>query len=312
MPGPRCPLEAPSGSRRALDGGCAPHFLNRTALLVDRWPIEKYGEVALELVQRDFAVLVHDWAGQGLSHRFQSDRLRGDIEGGCDAFLSDYADVIGAFARRLPRPWIAMGHSMGGALTALALSELAVRFDGAALCAPMLQFQIGRLPIGVAEVIVDGALRLRLGKRLPRRQADPVEVPFEANLLTHDRARYEKMLALYRAHPELCIGEPTWRWLRFGLELRARLESAGAAERIAMPCPLVAAGDDRIVHNAPIRRFCERLPHGTFHELPGAFHEILMERDEHRARFFEWFDELTRDVLARRAPSVADCLNGAP
>ena len=124
-------------------------------------PIEKYGEVALELVQRDFAVLVHDWAGQGLSHRFQSDRLRGDIEGGCDAFLSDYADVIGAFARRLPRPWIAMGHSMGGALTALALSELAVRFDGAALCAPMVQFQIGRLPSGVAEVIVDGALRLR-------------------------------------------------------------------------------------------------------------------------------------------------------
>lgn len=263
-------------------------------------PIEKYGEVALDLVERGFSVLIHDWAGQGLSHRFQSDRLKGDVEGGPDAFLSDYADVVGAFARRLPRPWIAMGHSMGGALTALALSELDIRFDGALLCAPMMEFSAGKMPVAVADIIVDAVVRVGLGKKLPRAQADPVEVPFEANLLTHDRARYERMLALYRAQPELRIGEPTWRWLRFGLDLRRRLRSSAVAERIAIPMRVVAAGDDRIVHNAAIQSFSERVPNSKFYELPGAFHEILMELDEHRARLFSHFDALAAEVIATR------------
>ena len=267
-------------------------------------PIEKYGEVAGELVGRGFAVLVHDWAGQGLSHRFQSDALRGDIEGGPDAFIADYSDVVGAFALRLPRPWIAMGHSMGGALTALALTESDLKFDAAVLCAPMMEFSAGSLPIPIAEAVVACAMRLGLGKRLPRAQANPVAVAFEANVLTHDRARYEKMLALYRANPELCLGEPTWRWLSFGFSLRARLANAGAAERIDIPTLVLAAGADRVVHVAPIRRFAERLPQGKYIELPGAFHEILMERDEYRDRFFECFDELARDVLERRARSA--------
>jgi lysophospholipase len=263
-------------------------------------PIEKYGEVASDLLARGFAVLIHDWAGQGLSHRFQEDRLRGDVEGGPQAFLSDYGDVVAAFARSLPRPWIAMGHSMGGALTALALSELDVRFDGAALCAPMMEFSAGKLPIPVAEVIVGAVVRGGFEKRLPRAQTALSEAPFEANVLTHDRARYERMLSLYRAHPELCIGEPTWRWLRFGLDLRRSLASPGVAERIAIPTLVVAAGDDRVVHNAPIRKFGARLPRGIFYELAGAFHEIMMELDEHRARFFGYFDELAAAVDAAR------------
>lgn len=263
-------------------------------------PIEKYGEVATELIQRGFSVLVHDWAGQGLSHRFQSDRLRGDIEGGADAFVADYRDVVDAFALRLPRPWFALGHSMGGALTALALSESDVKFDGAALCAPMLEFAVGPLPIAVAEVVVRAAMRLGLGRRLPRPQTDPVDVPFERNVLTHDRARYEQTLRLYRAQPELRLGEPTWRWLSFGLEIRARLARPGTAERIRIPTLVVSAGADRVVHVAPIQRFAQRLPAGTYVELPGAFHEILMERDELRERFFERFDELAERVLSRR------------
>ncbi|HET9930216.1 MAG TPA: alpha/beta hydrolase [Polyangiaceae bacterium] len=264
-------------------------------------PIEKYGEVVSDLVGRGFVVLVHDWAGQGLSHRFQSDRMRGDIEGGADAFVADYGDVVGAFALRLPRPWIAMGHSMGGALTALALTESDLKFDAAALCAPMMEFSAGGLPIALAEVVVGCALRLGLGKRLPRPQADPVEVPFETNVLTHDRPRYERTLALYRACPDLRLGEPTWRWLSFGLDLRARLALPGAAERISVPVLVVGAGADRVVHVAPIRRFSDRLPRGKYLELAGAFHEILMERDEHRNRFFDAFDDFAAEIVAQRA-----------
>jgi lysophospholipase len=263
-------------------------------------PIEKYGEVAADLVSRGFAVLTHDWAGQGLSGRFLGDTLRGDIDGGWRAFLSDYADIVSAYESELPRPWIAMAHSMGGALTALALTEVDVAFDAAVLCAPMMQFSTGQIPMCVARSVVALHVLLRRETSLARAQLDPLALPFEDNPLTHDRARYQRTRMLYRAHPELRIGEPTWRWLKFGIEIGDRLASPGAAERIWCPLTIVAAGNDRVVRNGPIRRFIARVPRGRYVEVPGAFHEILMEEDVHRARFFEEFDRLADELTAQR------------
>jgi len=62
----------------------------------------------------------------------------------------------------------------------------------------------------------------------------------------------------------------------------------------------VAAGDDRIVSTEASRRFVGRVPRGSFVEVRGAFHEILMERDEQRAEFFRAFDRVAADALATR------------
>ena len=255
-------------------------------------PIEKYGEVIGDLLERRFVVLVHDWAGQGLSERFGDDPLRGDLVGGVDLLLDDYADLLAVYGERLPKPWFAAGHSMGGALTALALCEGETRFAGAALCAPMVEFLAGTLPFWLARRTIKVVNGVGLRAPLARKQLDPVEVTFEKNVLTHDRRRYEQMLALYRAHPELRLGEPTWRWLRFGVEVRDRLQAAGTVERIACPITVIGAGDDRIVNTAATRRFAARLQHGRYVEIPDAFHEILMERDEQRSAFWRAFDDL--------------------
>ncbi len=264
-------------------------------------PIEKYGEVVADLTSRGFVVLTHDWAGQGLSERFLDDGLRGDVDGGWRAFLSDYQDIISAHSNELPRPWIAMAHSMGGALTALALTELDADFDGAVLCAPMMVFSTGRIPMCLARRVVALNVRLGRGTQLARAQLDPLSLLFEDNPLTHDRARYQRTRTLYRAHPELCVGEPTWRWLKFGIELGDRLASPGTAERIRCPLTIVAAGSDRVVRNTAIRNFIARVPRGRYVEVAGAYHEILMEADVQRARFFEAFDRLAGELTARRA-----------
>ena len=262
-------------------------------------PLEKYGEVAVDLVARGFVVLLHDWAGQGLSQRFSEDRLRGDIVGGASSLVSDYADILNAYAERLPKPWLACGHSMGAALTSLALVEGEARFAGAVLGAPMIEFSVGSLPFWLIRQVVFGMSRARRTS-LARKQLAPLSVRFEDNVLTHDRGRYERSAALYRAHPELQLGEPTWRWLAFAVELRDRLTRPGAAERIACPVAVVAAGDDRIVSTEASRRFVGRVPRGSFVEVRGAFHEILMERDEQRAEFFRAFDRVAADALATR------------
>jgi lysophospholipase len=262
-------------------------------------PIEKYGEVARELVARGFVALVHDWAGQGLSSRFGDDRFTCDIVGGAEALVADWRDIVAGYAERLPGPWLALAHSMGAALTALALTDGDARFAGAALCAPMVEFSVGKLPFWFVRLVVEGAARAA-ETRLARRGVAPAELPFERNVLTHDRARYERTRALYRAEPELQLGEPTWRWLRFAVEVRTRLLAPGAPERIRCPLVAVGAGDDRIVSSAAIRSFVGRVPRGRYIEVPGSFHEILVETDERRALFWRAFDELADEALASR------------
>ena len=81
-------------------------------------PIEKYFEVVERLRARGFAVLAHDWRGQGLSHRMLPDRSPGHAEG-CADFLDDHRRLLDRFDGELPKPWISLGHSMGGCLALL-------------------------------------------------------------------------------------------------------------------------------------------------------------------------------------------------
>jgi lysophospholipase len=62
------------------------------------------------------------------------------------------------------------------------------------------------------------------------------------------------------------------------------------AEAIVAPLLVFGAGDDRVVHSGAIRSFCTSLPNARYVEIEGAKHEILMERDDIRKRFWREFD----------------------
>lgn len=262
--------------------------------------IEKYGEVVDELRARGFTVLVHDWRGQGLSGRLLADPLLGHAHG-FDDFVEDHRRLLQAFEARLPRPWIALGHSMGGALTLLALSGGEDRFAAAALSAPMLGVATGGAPVGVASAVswlmaACGRSGLAFGpKTLVALQ------PFDGNRVTHDRRRYERTASLVRACPELGLGPPTWGWVAFALQAGRALARPGALERIGIPVLLAAAAEEKLVLNAQIRRAARRLPQARLIEIAGARHEILMETDERQARFWAAFDVLANEVSPQRA-----------
>ncbi|HEY5072583.1 MAG TPA: alpha/beta hydrolase [Caulobacteraceae bacterium] len=255
-------------------------------------PIEKYFETAENLTSRGFTVLIHDWRGQGLSHRLLADRLAGHAAGYGD-FLTDYRALLGTFEPRLPRPWVALGHSMGGCLTLLALAKGEDRFCGAILSAPMLGLSTGALPRLVGRTLAKvQAATGRGGAPIQGRGGVQAPTPFEANVLTHDHRRYERNEAQVAACPDLALGSPTWGWLDFAFSAIAVLESGAGTPRVAIPVTILAAGEEKLVDNAGMRRISARLPAGRFVEIPGAFHEILQETDETRAVFWREFDAL--------------------
>lgn len=254
--------------------------------------IEKYGEVTGELLARGFAVLCHDWVGQGLSDRLHRDPLRGHARGGAGRYLSDMADVLAVHAAGLPRPWIGLGHSMGGGLTALAAVRTPELFKAVFLSAPMLGVLTGARPAGRVRSAARAMNWMGLGAGLPLPVSDPLRDRFEHNILTHDQARFARAAALLAAHPELRLAGPTWSWLRFAFELADALAAPGAAERVVAPVRVLAAEQEKLVDNAAARRFAARLPDGGYAQVEGARHELLMETDAVRAQVWSALDEL--------------------
>ena len=260
--------------------------------------IEKYFEVITELQARGFCVLVHDWRGQGLSGRMLKDRLRGHARG-WKPFLKDLDALLVHFEARLPRPWIALGHSMGGGLTTLALAEGEARFDAVVLSAPMLGINTGgRAPSAL--------LRLAGLMRAAGRGGEPVaptpspfDETFETNNVTLDHARWARAQAQIAACPDLALGGVTWGWLGFALSLAARVRTSRRMRSLAIPYVVVAAGDERLCLNAAAKAAAGSAPQGQYHEIEGALHELLMERDPIRARFWALFDGVADAVAGR-------------
>ena len=256
-------------------------------------PIEKYFEVASELAGRGFAVLMHDWRGQGVSQRLLPEPLKGHAAGYAD-FLTDYAALIAAFETRLPKPWVAMGHSMGGCLTALALAKGEDRFAAAVLSAPMFGIFTPPLPNALARTLAGALAGVGFGGALVAgaKLVTP-PAPFEANVLTHDPRRYARNVDQVVQHPELGLGPPTWGWLAFAFAATDELQRGSGPPKVQTPLTVLAAAEDKLVDNAQLRAVTARFPHGDFHEIAGAYHEILQETDPIRAQFWAAFDAAT-------------------
>jgi lysophospholipase len=257
-------------------------------------PIEKYFEVVGELQARGFVVLVNEWRGQGLSERPLKDRMKGHARGFAD-FVADYKLMLNAFEARLPKPWIAVSHSMGGCLTLKVLASGEPRLDAAIVTAPMLEIATG-MPYQVARPLAFAA-DLVCGPSLVRvAETDPAKAPFQDNVLTHDLARFERNRAQIVACPDLRLGGVTWSWINSALAGIAELFRPGALDKITIPVTLVTAGDDKVVLTRGAKALAAKLPNGKYVEIAGAYHEILQEQDHIREIFWREFDLLAEKV----------------
>ncbi|MFI4965234.1 MAG: alpha/beta fold hydrolase [Caulobacterales bacterium] len=263
--------------------------------------LEKYYEFIGECLDRGFVVLAHDWRGQGLSQRDLDDPLKGHARG-FKPYLDDFAALLDAYEPRLPKPWVAVAHSMGGCLTLLAMAEGESRFAGAILSAPMLGIRtpfppaLSRMLTSLNMITGRGSVYTLGGA------GKPYDDAFEGNVLTHDPVRHARAWSLVAAEPRLALGAPTWGWVDFGLRATAYLARPEALRNVTVPVVIVSAEEDQIIDTAAQAAAARHLPQGKFVNVPGAYHEILMETDPMRNIFLRAFDALT----GRVAPTPAE------
>lgn len=248
--------------------------------------VEKYGPAAADLARRGYASVAIDWRGQGLADRLLPDPMAGHV-----GAFGDYQKDVAALMRHLrdadlPRPFFLMCHSMGGAIGLRALIErLEVR--AAVFSAPMwgIAFAPWRKPLAL---MVAGAARMAGQGAAYVPTTGPgsyvAMAPFAGNVLTTDRAMFDWMQGHLVAHPELALGGPTLQWLDAALR-ECRVLDARASPRL--PALAVVGSAEKVVEIDPIAERMRRWPGGRLIIVPGAEHEVMMERPATRAAFFD-------------------------
>jgi len=260
--------------------------------------LEKYDEVADELNRRGFVVVSVDWRSQGASERGARDIRTGHV-GDFGEYELDLAVLFQKLATPLDLPVIALAHSMGAQILLRNLHDNKRRFLCAALVAPMLDIVLERHPRWLVNFLclilnLRGASKRPLPVTIER---DPLTLPFEENQVTSDPVRYEFAQAKLRKQPFLRTNGPSFGWLGAAFRSMRFVGRESFADEITTPLIIFGAGKDRVVKTEATREFVDWLPNAEYVELEDSEHEILMEKDSVRERFWNAFDGFVEKQL---------------
>lgn len=264
--------------------------------------IEKYFEVVTELRGRGFAVAAFDWRGQGRSGRQVPDPHKGHV-----GDFADYGRDLEAVRAQLiepfmPTPHFGLAHSMGGAVALMAARSGRLPFERLVATTPMIELSMVKRPLFAARAS-SILSRLGFGQRyIPG--GGPISIstkPFAGNRLTTDPGRYARNAAVAAALGEGAIGDPTIAWLHAAFRFMRKLSDPRFALGVRVPTLVLAAGADPVCATPAIERFAARLKAGHALVLPGAKHELLMERDVIREQFWAAFDAFIPGTRASTA-----------
>ena len=249
-------------------------------------PVEKHFEVIRDLQDRGFCVVAFDWPGQGLSFRMLKDPLAG------------YIDRFGRYIEALQRglniveeklaegPRVVLAHSMGGAIALEALRRQALDVDAAAFCAPMWGLKIAK----VLHPLVPVMCKLGFSQKIVRSHNH--DETFENNIISNYEPRWRIQQDLNSKAPDIALGEVTWGWVREAINISKTFAKPKALEHIHIPMMVASAEQEMLVDNKTHLSISSRIKSMEYFRVLGAKHEILMETDARRDRFFAEFDKM--------------------
>jgi lysophospholipase len=253
--------------------------------------MERYFETLQDLTKKGFAVATMDWRGQGGSQRLMKNPHRGYV----NSFAAYDADLEALMTqlvvKQCPKPYYGLAHSTGAHVMLRALRGKSW-FKKAVLSAPLLGFYFGAWPIGVVRILTGLAKITGLSwVYLPGFNQNPLlRRDFNGNPLTSSKPRWIRDLNTLNANPSLSVGGPTYSWLRAAMVSLDELRRWPRAKGPSCPTMIVMAGKDRVVNNANTRDFVARAPGFTLTTIADSQHEILIEDNDIRQRFFAAFE----------------------
>lgn len=245
--------------------------------------LEKLCVPVAELLGLGLTVITVDWRGQGLSDRLTEPDLKGHI-GDFSEYQIDLDTLLASdLASDLPGPRVFFAHSMGGAITARALSRLDEigPVQATIMCAPMFGIAMSKPMRGFAWATIRIARAFGLEERWPP-LGNP-EIPyvmsgFDDNVLTGDREIWEWMADVTASHPAIALGMPTLGWFAAAEAESRRLRQVTPPGH---PVLCLLGSNERVVDPDAVRRGAQDLG-AELAEFAGGEHELFLETEDLR------------------------------
>lgn len=256
----------------------------------------KYQEITLELVAAGYSVAMIDHRGQGHSSRLTHHHQHGHVTNFVE-YARDFAEWVQLLEPRIAdQPAYILSHSMGGAITAQYLQQLAGSdeypfnpFKKIVFSSPMFGIQTRPFPFWVAKPLTK-FLAFINSIFAPKRPwyapttGDYVMLPFAENLLTQSENRYSWFSQMYADMEKIKVGGPTNYWVAEAI--MAARQVVLNADKIKIPVLVLQGTEDIVVAPKPQHEFVNRLKNeaSKLIQIHGARHEILVESDVIRER----------------------------
>ncbi len=269
-----------------------------TVVLVTGWSefIEKYFETVRDLNARGLNVAMMDWRGQGLSDRESARAAKWN--GYFQTLKNDLRDFTEQHVKpRFGGPYILMTHSMGGLPGLMLLADGYEGFSRAILCAPMTRL-FPDAQNKVMSFAAATACTLGFSCTETARSKDHSEI-FDGNIFTSDKMRHARFRDLKLAEPKAASTTPTYGWVNAAMKESAALHAPGGLAGIKTPVLIISAGAEQQIDGADHKIIADASDMISLEIIPGALHEIMMERDSIRALYFKAFDEFVAPSLPR-------------
>jgi len=264
---------------------------------------EKYFELANNFIDRNLAVWILDWEGQGKSDRLLTNRHKRHSNG----FESDVADLHAFMMEYVKHasvhpdvgriPMVMLAHSMGANIGMRYLLDHPGMFTCAAFTSPMAGIRtVDFLPLSIA-VDVSTVLNELAGTSyvMGGKDWNPEEHDPKRSILSHDPVRNGIYNAWCHADTQLKVGSVTYGWVNQALRSCYALQNALKSKTLSLPCLFGIAGEEKLVSNRRTRALIKDIPGATVVNLPTSRHEILMETDDIRNSFIEAFIKFLAD-----------------
>ncbi|MGF1445686.1 MAG: alpha/beta fold hydrolase [Pikeienuella sp.] len=240
--------------------------------------LEKTALFATRLAARGFVVASLDWRGQGRSERVVVPVSKGHVGDFSEYLLDLRALLTASELAEFGPPRLVAGHSMGGAIAALATAEGLARAP-LLLSAPMFGIRIAPLQRRIAQTLAWIAHQGGRSEAWPpvsrarAARAYPLHAAFEGNFLVVDRAVWDWMRDLMRREPEIAIGLPSLGWL---LAAERAMRRAMRLGPLGVPGLAVIGSMERVVSPRALAGAARRLGFETV-EVAGGRHEPLID-----------------------------------
>lgn len=262
---------------------------------------EKYFELARDMLSRNLAFWVIDWAGQGESDRYINGSQKRHA-GSYDDDIQDLHQLIQDYIKpssvhpdvgRIGR--VMIGHSMGAHIGLRYMQKYSNDFMAAAFSAPLLNIKaVDKLPRKVASLLSSCLAPLHRSYVSGYGDWPGKERTTPGSSLFSSDAERDQIHALWQIQrPILQLGHVTYGWVHETLKSCAKI-SRKTVSSLGTPCYIAYANEEELVSNRAIKKVLSNQPMVTLVSIPDARHEILMEKDAIRDIFLAGFDDLLR------------------